>query len=305
MKNDNLKKIKTIVTHNGNFHTDEVFACAALSIFHDGEIEIIRSRKPEVWATGDYVVDVGGVYDAGTGRFDHHQEGGAGKRENEIPYSSLGLVWKEFGERLTGSTESAEAIDKKLAQPVDAADCGIDSFILRDKNIFPFLLHHVIASFRPTWKEEEEGRGTYDDGFLRAFNLAVEVLKREIIIAQDFEKGVQHVVSAYQNSEDKRIIVIEGQYPWEEILNKYPEPLFVVRPDKSDGRWKVRTVRLHHESFLARKDFPKEWAGKVDGEFARISGVPDAIFCHNSGTYIAVAGSKEGALALAHKAVEN
>jgi len=66
----------------------------------------------------------------------------------------------------------------------------------------------------------------------------------------------------------------------------------------------VRTVRLHHESFKARKDFPKAWAGKNGEEFARVTGVPDAIFCHNSGTYIVVAGSKEGALALAKLAVD-
>lgn len=303
MNKKNSKNL-LIVTHSGNFHTDEVFACAVLSILNDGAVEIVRSRDPEVWAKGDYVVDVGGEYDVARGLFDHHQEGGAGARENGIPYSSFGLVWKEFSETLCGNIQTARRIDEKMVQPIDAADCGIDSFVLTGKNIFPYLLHHVVASFRPTWKEEVEHTLNYDEGFNRAFDIAKEVLKREIIIARDFEEGFHFAEEAYQKSEDKRIIVVSGQYPWEEVFNKHPEPIFVVKPDKTEPRWKVRTVRLHHESFAARKDFPKEWKGKTGEDFARISGVPDAIFCHNSGTYIVVAGSKEGALKLAQLAVD-
>ena len=299
---ETMKKI--VVTHSGNFHTDEVFACAVLSLLNDGNIEVIRSRDSEVWATGDYVVDVGGEYDSARGRFDHHQEGGAGVRPNGIPYSSFGLVWKEFGENLCGNREAARRIDEKMVQPIDAADCGIDSFILTGKNIFPYLFHHLVASFRPTWKEELNHSTTYDEGFARAFDIATEVLKREIITAQDYEEGARVAEDAYQKAEDKRVVIVDGQYPWEEVLNKHPEPIFVVKPDKTEPRWKVRTVRLHHESFKARKDFPKAWAGKNGEEFARVTGVPDAIFCHNSGTYIVVAGSKEGALALAKLAVD-
>lgn len=303
----NKKNSKTllVVTHSGNFHTDEVFACATIALCNADTIEIVRSRDPEIWEKGDYVIDVGGVCDPSTNRFDHHQEGGAGMRQNGIPYSSFGLVWKEYGETLCGGDALiARRIDEKMVQPIDAADCGINSFVLNDRKIFPYLLHHVVAAFRPTWKEDTENTLTYDQGFNRAFDIAKEVLKREIIIARDYEEGSHFAEEAYQKAEDKRIIIVEGQYPWEEVLNKYTEPIFVIKPDKADGRWKVRTIRLHHESFAARKDFPKSWAGKTGDEFAKISGVPDAIFCHNSGTYIAVAGSKEGALKLAQIAVE-
>ncbi len=303
MYDENTKKLKKIVTHSGNFHTDEVFACAVLSILHDGNVEIVRSRDAEVWVTGDYVVDVGGVYDAENGRFDHHQQGGAGKRENGIPYSSLGLVWKEFGEKLSGSAESAERIDKKLVQPVDAADNGLDAFTLTTLGIFPYLLHHVIAGFRPTWKEESEHRVSFDQGFMKAMDIAREVLLREITIARDSFEGEQAVIELYKKAEDKRLIVIEGQYPWEWILTQFPEPLFVVKPDhENSGNWKVKTVRKTVDSFESRKDLPIAWAGKRDEEFVTISGVSDATFCHNK-RFIAGARSKEGALALARIAV--
>lgn len=300
MKNDNLKKIKTIVTHNGNFHTDEVFACAALSIFHDGEVEIIRSRNPEVWATGDYVVDVGGVYDAGMGRFDHHQEGGAGKRENDIPYSSLGLVWKEFGERLTGSAYAVRMVDERLVQPVDAGDNGFETFGVH-KDVSPFILQDVVSVFRPAWDEKR----TEDEGFFEAVDIAKKILAREILRTRSEEEGKRYAEESYARAEDKRIIVLDDHYPWYEALCAKPEPLYVVKPDRGNmGKWKIEAVRNFAHTFKNRKDMPSAWAGKTGAEFAEISGVPDAIFCHNK-LFVAVAGSKEGALALAHKAVEN
>lgn len=295
---------KKIVTHSGNFHTDEIFACAAISIFHDDNIEVVRSRDAEVWADADYVVDVGGIDDAPRGRFDHHQEGGGGSRENGVPYSSFGLVWKEFGEKLCGSRAASDRIDAKMVQPIDAADCGIDSFELINKKVFPYLLHHVVMSFRPTWKEEKDSLLAYDDGFMNVLAIAKNVLKREIIMARDFEEGARFAEEIYEKSPNKSIIIMDGHYPWAEVLNQYPEPIYVVKPDKISGRWNVRTIRFHHESFRARKDFPKAWAGKTGEEFARISGVLDAIFCHNTGTYIAVAGSKDGALKLAQIALD-
>ena len=78
-------KIK-IVTHSSDFHTDDLFAVATilLALGDTKDFEIIRSRDMSVIETGDYVVDVGGIYDPEKNRFDHHQEGGAGKRDNGI-----------------------------------------------------------------------------------------------------------------------------------------------------------------------------------------------------------------------------
>ena len=177
--------LKKVVTHSGNFHTDEVFACAVLSILHDGAIEVVRSRDPEVWATGDYVVDVGGVYDAETGRFDHHQEGGAGVRDNGVPYSSLGLVWKHYGEQVCGSKEAARLIDEKLVQPVDAADNGIDTYEVVGHTT-PYLLQSAVGAFRPTWKEKDR---THDVSFVEALFFARTVMLREIQIARDRVEG--------------------------------------------------------------------------------------------------------------------
>jgi len=298
------KKLK-IITHSGNFHTDDVFAVSALTLLLDkrGEkYDIVRTRDPEIIKTGDFVADVGGVYDPDKNRFDHHQEGGAGERVNGIPYSSFGLVWEKFGESICGSKKTANIIDKRLGYPIDAADNGIETYGRISADMFPYVLHDITLVFRPTWKE---GVGVHDKAFNEIVSIAKAILEREIIRANDEMEGVAYVEEAYWKSEDKRIIIIDGFYPAMEVLATYPEPLFFVKPDQQNsGMWKVKAVRDDVHTFNNRKKMPEEWAGKSGMGLAEITGVPDALFCHNK-RFIAVAGSKEGALKLAQLAVEN
>lgn len=298
MDTQNEKKIKKIITHDGKFHTDEVFACAVLSLLHNGQIEIVRSREPEVWESGDYVVDVGGVYDESLGKFDHHQKV-EDVRTNGIPYSSFGLIWKHFGEKVAGSLYVARVIDKRLVQPVDAGDNAVDTFSLRGE-VVPYLLHDVINTFRPGWNESR----TDDEGFFEALSFAARMLQREIQRTQTEEEGKRAAEEAYLRAEDKKIIVLDDRYPWYEALCSHPEPLFVIKPGAGlDGRWKVEAVRSDVHTFRNRKDLPSTWAGKIGEELAEISGVADALFCHSK-LFIATAGSKEGAIQLAKIAVE-
>lgn len=296
----------TIVTHSGSFHTDDVFAVATLSLLlGDDTCEVVRTRDMEEIAKGDFVVDVGGEYSHEKKIYDHHQQGGAGTRENGIPYSSFGLVWKHYGEELCGTKRAVEIIDKRLVAPVDASDNGLETYLINGKHLRPYILHNITDIFRPTWKELEEGRN-YDEAFLEMVDVAKKIIIREIRAAQDIEEGEAIVEKIYQESEDKRIIVIDGHYPSEEVLMHHPEPLFVVKPDHQNGSsWKVKTVRDDPAaSFTNRKDLPASWAGKKGAELAEVTGVSDAVFCHNK-LFIAVAGSKEGALQLARIAVEN
>ena len=83
-----------IGTHDGKFHCDEALACAMLSMLPTwrGAV-IVRTRKPDVLAVCNAVVDVGAVYDAATLRFDHHQKGFDHALEGHaIKLSSAGLV---------------------------------------------------------------------------------------------------------------------------------------------------------------------------------------------------------------------
>lgn len=299
MNGENTGSSKKIITHSGNFHADEVFACAALSILFDGKVEITRSRDSALGEQANLMVDVGGIYNEDSDRFDHHQEGGAGVRENGIPYASFGLVWKRYGETLAGSKHAARVIDERLVQPIDAGDNGVETYTKREE-VSPYLISDAIASFRPVWNE----RRIADEGFFEALSVAKKILEREIAFTRAEEEGTARVLEAYDRAEDKRIIILDDHYPWYRALGNLSEPLYVVKPDRDNGnKWKIEAVRDDTHSFKNRKDLPSAWAGKRDEDLAHISGVSDAIFCHNK-RFIAVAGSQDGAIKLAKLAVE-
>lgn len=290
-----LKQKKICVTHNGSFHADDLFATAALSILNNGHIKIVRTREEEWFEKGDYVYDVGGIYDPKINRFDHHQMGGAGIRFNGIPYSSFGLVWKKFGERICGSLEIALKIDEKLVQAIDANDNGINLFDVKGE-VAPYTIQDIFFNFRPSWKEEQD----YDANFMKLLHFVVEILKREIVNTRNALEVASIVKKAYEEAEDKRVIIFEGTYPWFETINEYSEPLYVI--SKKVGVWRAEAVRKEKYKFETRKPFPEAWAGKRDEEMAKVSGVSDAIFCHN-GRFLVVAKSKEGIIELVKKAL--
>jgi uncharacterized UPF0160 family protein len=291
-KKDSKKKL---VTHSSTFHADDIFATASLSILLDGNIEVARSRDPEVILSGDYVYDVGGEYDPSRNRFDHHQEGGAGARENGIPYAAFGLVWKTYGGQICGSQEIADRLDEKLVQAIDAGDNGVSVYTLKE-DVAPYLIEDAFSSFRPTYNED----GDFDTPFLKMVDFAKEILVREIHKIKSSVDAATFVESVYEQAPDKRLIVLDVSYPWGDVLGSHPEPLYVIYPKSSV--WHLQCVAIKAHSFENRKSLPQEWAGKLDGAMAEASGVVDATFCHN-GRFLAVAKSKEGAIKLAEKAL--
>jgi uncharacterized UPF0160 family protein len=297
------RKLK-LITHDGSFHTDDIFSAAALSIYLEqkGEaFEIIRTRDPEVVGSGDYVFDVGGVYDEGKNRFDHHQIGGAGKRpgEGEVEYASFGLVWRKFGVEICGDERAAQILDQKLVLPIDAWDNGYDLVTNKYSGVSPYFLQHIFGSMEPTWAE---GDKDMDSVFPKCVALAREILTREIINARDALLAEENVVRAYKNAKDKRIIILGKNYPYEYVLKNFPEPLFVVYPRSTNNYWGVKAIRQDPKTFNSRRDLPASWAGLRAEELAKVSGVSDAVFCHK-GLFMAVAKTKEGAIKLAELAL--
>ncbi|MDE2399849.1 MAG: MYG1 family protein [Patescibacteria group bacterium] len=300
---ENKESIKKLITHNGGFHSDDIFATAVLSFVlekQNQKFEVIRTRDPEIIENGDYVYDVGGIYDEAKNRFDHHQIGGAGADESGIEYSSFGLVWKKFGAEICGSQKVADNIRKRLVAPIDGPDNGIDIFTNKFENISPYTIQDYFSSMQPTWNEENL---EIDKVFLEGVEIAKNILKREVILAKDLFEAEEKVTAIYNNTEDKRILTLDTHYPFDSILYKLAEPIFIIYP-RPDTTWGIRAVRKNPKSFENRKNFPASWAGQRDEELQKITGVPDAVFCHRA-LFLVVAKSKEGAIKLAQIAVES
>lgn len=303
-----IGKAVTIAVHSGGFHADDVCAVAALKIMlgDRARVQIKRTRDMSLIFAADYVVDVGGIHDAGKNRFDHHQSGGAGERANGIPYAAFGLVWLAYGEKIAGSKQAADMIEEKLVMPTDANDNGVSI----SKEVFPDIrsydLSSIVRAMNPNWDEEgknaADGDLLADKNFLEAVALAEKVLMREIESAHSVVEGEKFTLDAYEKTSDKRIIVLDGPYPWGRVISKFPEPLFVVYP--KHNVWRIYAVRNNLNSFENRKNLPAAWAGKRDAELSAIAGVPGALFCHNK-LFTASAETKEAALAMAAIAVAN
>lgn len=290
-----------IATHNQHFHPDDVFSVATLSIMLKEPFSVARTRNPLIIESADYVVDVGGVYDEEKNRFDHHQMGGAGMRTNGIPYASFGLVWKKYGASICGLEEIARTIEKKIVEPTDAEDNGVAIIKPIFEEIHPYSYFRVVRLLNPTWKERDKNR---DELFMKTVKSAKEILLREIEIAHHFLEGKKFVEKAYNEAEDRRLIILDNEYSWKEVLNKYEDPLFVIEPNLDEGTWRIVAIRKDSHSFKNRKDMPESWGGKRDYELASESGIPDAFFCHKN-LFIACARSKEGAIKMAKLAIEN
>ncbi len=299
-----FKKKKICVTHNGAFHADDLFATAVLSILNDGNIKIIRSRDPKIFETADYLYDVGGEYDPEKNKFDHHQRGGAGERKNGIPYSSFGLIWKKYGEEICGSSEVAEYIDRKIIMPVDAIDNGMDISNPLISGVSDYNISSILKAFYPTWKEDKTD---IDKVFENEVIKLIPLLKREIKVAKDEVEGKKIIINDYNNTKDKRIIILSKpfhRYLVRDVLPNFKEPIYYICPSGHSDEWKVETVSVNSQTLDSRKLFPESWRGLMDGsqELRDLTGVGDIFFCHKSGFLIHVK-SKEGAITLANKAL--
>ena len=288
-------------THDGRFHADEIFALAVLNLFYP-DLEIIRSRDENVYKNIDIIVDVGYVYDPDNLIFDHHQRSFSLKRESGILYASFGLVWKQYGELLCGSSETSEYIDSVIVQSIDADDNGIDIYETKIDETGFHTLSDIIESFVPRYVDDDDN---VQKGFDRALNFATFYMKRQIKLAKElFEVALPNIRNAIKVAKDPRILIFKKfDKTWlNSISRESEEALFVIFPAHRKT-WAIRSIPKNGKKFEYDKLLPAKWGGRQK-DFAGISHVHDALYCHN-GCFLAEAKSLEGADKLAGIALEN
>ena len=315
----------TIATHSGSFHADDVFGVGVLMGVFPAHT-LVRTRNNERIAAADFAVDVGGVWDMGTGRFDHHQRGFGGARPAHavdgvdkpgVGYASAGLVWSVYGSAYAGTVatacghaleaadldEIARSIDHSLVQYLDIVDTGQG-----DVAAGIFGLSALIAQLNSNWMEEaglsfDAKAQLQEQRFLEAIAITRKFLDRAIIkkIAQIRSR---HIVRQAERLLDGRVLHLrEGGMPWTSVVvDEMPEVLFVIYPDSDGEHYLVKTVPVQAGSFDSRKDLPASWSGLREQEMAAVTGVADSVFCH-SNLFIAGARSLAGALSLAELAL--
>lgn len=288
----------TVVTHGGIFHADEVLATVILSKVL-GDITVLRTSKVPEGLADDVI-----VYDIGFGRFDHHQKGGNGARENGVPYAAVGLIWKEYGHKLVEDTVNPELvwslIDRDLIQGVDATDNG--AMPKSGSIAHNMSFSNIISSFNPTWDCAEDP----DEAFIKAVEFAETVFENTLKNATAKAKAQKIVEEAIEKSQE-HIMVLDRFVPWQEVIfssenAKASEVLFVVFPSNRGGfNWQCVPEALG--SFGQRKPVPSEWKGLSGEKLQKVTGITTATFCHPAG-FIGSAETFKDAYALAKLAVE-
>jgi len=317
---------KLIATHSGTFHADDVFGVAVLATVFPDHV-IVRTRSAEELARADFAVDVGGIWDAANGRFDHHQRGFAGTRvradgeDESAPaekYASAGLVWREYGAACVQclahsmghpvTTEVGERIaadaDSSLVRYLDLVDNGA-------ADVAPgiFGLSSQVALLNSTWLEEQ----TLDsdavarlqlERFHEAVAMVNRTLRRFVLRAVGQVLAAETVRVSERLLHGRVLLLANGGMPWTRVvLSEMPDVLFVIYPETGRTQYQIRTVPAAEGSFASRMDLPRNWAGLRDDELASVTGTPDAVFCH-SNLFIAGARTLDGALRMADLALD-
>lgn len=308
-----------IATHSGKFHADDVWGVAVLDLVFP-DCELVRTRDPQKIREADFAVDVGGIWDPQSGRFDHHQKGFDGARQSGVIYASAGLVWKEHGARCVAkiaetragyeiSAEQAQqiayAIDGDLVQYLDMSDTGAARNAPGG-----YGLSAVISGFNPTWIDEQEaGDAAAAEAlrlkqFRRAMEFIIDIVANAVTYRVGSMRAVEQVRQSERLEDGKLLFLKNGALPWASVVrNEMPNVVFVVSYHSDEQRYMLRTVPATTDTFEARKDLPVAWAGLRDEELAVVTGVPDAVFCHNN-LFIAAARSYEGILKMARAALD-
>ena len=294
-----------IVNHSDTFHCDEVVACAILQILYP-DSDIVRSRDPEIIKTGDFVVDVGKIYDPVNKRYDHHQEtfNMSFPRDSikKVPMSSCGLVWLHHGKELIDCFNSEILKDTKDTKdtnidvdidveyifqqfynnfvfPIDCNDNGVENNYNNDNiTYYPIELQSIVSSFNdnPLDHHSQYLR------FIRAVDMCKTIVtyKLKSLIKNNisYMKNVGSFTEAFQKSLDDKVdyMIIYSEYNITLYLNQFDQDQRIkfIIVKRSDNEWRIWTVNKKGSRF-------EQIAKIISEDNARIL-TSDIIFVHKS-----------------------
>ncbi|VVA97838.1 unnamed protein product [Arabis nemorensis] len=322
--------VKQVGTHNGSFHCDEALGCFMIRLADKfSGADIVRTRDPKILAELDAVLDVGGVYDPDSDRYDHHQKGfeevfGHGFNTK---LSSAGLVYKHFGKEIIAKELNVDqdhpdvlrlflAVYKSFMEAIDAVDNGINRY---DTDKPPRYVNNTHLSSRVgrlnlDWIDPDQSQEKENEAFQRAMALAgkeflesVRFHTRSWLPARSIV--VQCLEERFKTDPSGEIMELKKFCPWKLHLFELEqemkiEPLikYVIYQDERGNQWRVQAVAVAPDRFENRKALPEQWRGLRDEELSKVAEIPGCVFVHMSG-FIGGNQSYEGALSMARTAL--
>lgn len=321
-----MKKI--LVTHNGVFHADEVMVTSVLlNLYGEDNVAIVRTSINKI---DKYINDENAIiYDIGNGKYDHHNQ--IAKRSNGIPYSSIGLIWKDFGKDLIQKiaiqmgindfnivNRVFNVIDTILIQGIDANDNGYKSPDYVKGSVNYFTISNMVFTFNTI---------SYDGGvknvlkqelnFKKAVDICSQILIatiRKYLDGANSEAILQELIRTRKN---KHILVLNKFIPWIGYVTKNVDDIwYVIFPStREEGEWNMQAVPAWNMQAVPantnirelRHPVPQAWWGKdtkSEVTLAEVTSVEEATFCYKGNGFLTAAKGLDAILKLANMAVE-
>lgn len=280
-----MEKIpQSIGIHDGAFHADEVTACALLIVFGLADPkQIFRTREPALLAQCEYVCDVGGIYDPKRKLFDHHQVDYRGEM------SSAGMVLLYLKDQGILTPEEYHHFHSTLVGGVDAHDNGRMTL---EPGVASFS--HVVANFTPPSYEAttEQMRAAFDEALAFVIGHITRIHAR-FRYNRECREVVESLMRRYRTC-----LIFERPIPWLDSFfalgGRDHSASFLIMP--AGPHWKLRGIPPDEAHRMqVRLPLPQEWAGLLDKELKRVSGIEGAVFCHK-GRFTSVWETKEDAM---------
>jgi len=325
----------SIGTHSGSFHCDEALACSLLRLLprYSGA-RVVRTRDPSLLGECDVVVDVGGVYDPPTHRYDHHQRSFTHTLHSldpekpwDVKLSSAGLVYHHFGREILAHVLKVELQDPLVEKifdkvyenfilEIDAIDNGVSTHQGEGLYRINTGLSARVSHLGPNWNSLNQEEET-EKSFLKAMSLTQTEFLDRVNYYGKVWWAARDLVNAclqerYKVHESGRVLELKGGLPWKEHLFELEAEncltgesslLYTIYTDQS-GSWRIQCVPKEAKSFENRKSLPAAWQGLRDGELATKSGVEGAIFIHANG-FIGGCKTREGIMKMVQLAIDS
>ncbi|BHF73325.1 hypothetical protein SprV_0401640600 [Sparganum proliferum] len=297
------------------------------------DADIIRTREMEKLGTCDIVVDVGGLFDASSHRYDHHQPSFNLTIKDFHPHlqpvvklSSAGLIYAHFGKRviseIAGQLNSDADLEtlfkqvyKSLISEVDAIDNGVpisDGPTAR------------VGRLNPAWNKAEDESQAFSKALALATSELVESVQRLADVWLPAKTLVEKCLQSRFSVHPSGLIMhlTPAGCPWKEHFFELEKELSVEEDatlEKAHLPFSNRAVFLVtdrtndfsvtaipvavDQPFSQRVRLPESWAGKRDQELDKAVGISGCIFVH-SNRFLGIHRTRDGALEMAKLALK-
>ena len=330
----------TVGTHSGTFQADEALGVWLLrQLPQYATAPLTRSRDQSTLDALTIVIDVGGSYDHGKLRYDHHQrgffetidgkvgeaqgpEGATGRFKTKL--SASGLVYKHYGREIIKILHpglESSALEwcygqhyKTFMEALDAIDNGIEiapETLYSDGSSLPARVHRLNRPWNaPPDVEQSDENARFEGAVMLCGVEFGDALAHTITVEWPARALVAKALSdCGQVDASMKIISLEsGGCPWRTHLYELEKEAgigdrtkFVLYPD-GKGLWRVQAVTVEGTLFQNRLSLPEPWRGLRGSDLDAVAGIEGCGFCHATG-FIGGHKTREGALAMARKAL--